>query len=417
MLYLNWFFIVFTCFYLSYLFVEICLDIMNLRFIDQSKRIPELFKNVYNEDDINKSISYTKAKTYFKIMGLMIKTLILFTMILTGFFGALDQWLSYMIKDDFMRGIIYPFAVGLVFYIIGLPQSYYYQFKLEERFGFNRMSIKTFITDQLKALIIGLILGIPLLASLLWIINQTGSYWWVFGFILVMTFQLLTAAVYPVLLAPIFNKFMPLPDGELKDGIEKLTKNLHFRIAGVFTMDGSKRSSHSNAFFSGLGSMRRIVLFDTLIKSHSHEEIIAVIAHEIGHNAKKHIQRSILLSSMVTFILFYLLSKAIVWPLFYEALGAYQPSIHVGLVLFALFSSIFMFPIAPLFTWLSRIHEYEADEFSIATTKNKEHLKTALIKLTKENLGNLNPHPWYSAYHYSHPTTIERIKAIDALSL
>jgi STE24 endopeptidase len=394
--------------------VEIGLDIINLRFIGRQKDIPIPFINIYTQDDFKKSIKYTKEKTYFKIVALLIKTVVLFTMIITGFFGALDNWLYIYIPDEFSRGIIYPFAVMLVFYVIGLPQSYYYQFRLEDRFGFNRMSLSTFFTDQLKAIMLGLIIGIPLLASLLWIINKSGSYWWVFAFLLVMGFQLLTAAVYPVLLAPIFNKFTPLADGSLKSRIEQLTKDLHFRIAGIFTMDGSKRSSHSNAFFSGLGRMRRIVLFDTLTQSHNDDEIVAVIAHEIGHNAKKHIQKGLILSSIVTLAMFYVLSKAIVWPEFYEALGAYKPAIHVGLVLFILFSSVFMFPINPLFTLLSRIHEYEADEFSVSTTGNKDHLKTALIKLTKENLGNLNPHPWYSAYHYSHPTTIERIKAIDA---
>lgn len=416
MVVMNWFFWVFVLFYLAYLVVEVGLDILNLRHIDKHKnKIPDYFFGVYSEADYEKSIEYTKAKTHFKIFGLAIKTVFLFALILTGFFGALDVWLAGFIKDQFWRGLTYPFVVMGIFYVFGLPQSYYYQFVLEERFGFNRMDIKTFMLDQVKAIFLGLLFGVPLIAALLWIIKETGDMWWILGFALIMGFQLFTAAIYPVFLAPLFNKFTPLVDGSLKTKIEDLAKSLKFRMAGIFTIDGSKRSSHSNAFFAGLGAMRRIVLFDTLVAKHSEDEIVGVIAHEIGHNAKRHIQKSLMLSSILTFAMFYVLAKAIVWPPFFTALGAHEPSVHVGLVLFFLFSSVFIFPISPLFTWLSRVNEFEADEFSVQTTRDKEHLKTALIKLTKENLGNLTPHPWYSAYHYSHPTTLERVKAIDAV--
>lgn len=415
---MNCFFIVFLLFYLAYLVVEIGLDILNLRHMDKHKHnIPDLFVGIYSEQDYKKSIEYTKAKTHLKIVGLVIKSAFLFALILTGFFGALDMWLAGIIADPFWRGLAYPFAVFAIFYVFGLPQSYYHQFVLEERFGFNRMDIKTFVTDQVKAIFLSVLLGLPLLAALLWIIKESGESWWIFGFALIMGFQLFTAAIYPVFLAPLFNKFTPLVEGSLKTKIENLAKDLQFRMAGIFTIDGSKRSSHSNAFFAGLGAMRRIVLFDTLVEKHSENEIVGVIAHEIGHNAKKHIQKSLMLSSVVIFAMFYVLAQALVWPPFFTALGAYEPSVHVGLVLFMLFSGVFMFPISPVFTLLSRINEFEADEFSVHTTRNKEHLKTALIKLTKENLGNLTPHPWYSAYHYSHPTTLERVKAIDAVKI
>lgn len=412
------FFWVFIAFYAAYLVVEISLDALNLSYINKHKaKIPDLFVNAYSFDDYKKSIDYTTAKTHFKIWSLGLKTVFLAVLIATHAFGFIDQWLSGCITDAFWRGLVYPFAIMGLFYLFGLPQSYYYQFVLEEKFGFNRMDLKTFVTDQIKVIFLSLLLGIPLLAALLWIIEKAGESWWLFGFALIMGFQLFTAAIYPVFLAPLFNKFTPLADGSLKDKIEQLAKRLKFRMAGIFTIDGSKRSSHSNAFFAGLGSMRRIVLFDTLVAKNSEDEIVAVIAHEIGHNAKKHIQKSLILSSVITFAMFFVLSKALVWPPFFTALGAYEPSVHVGLVLFMLFSSVFMFPINPLFTLLSRINEFEADEFSVITTKDKENLKSALIKLTKENLGNLTPHPWYSAYHYSHPTTLERIKAIDAVNL
>ncbi len=414
----NWFLCLFIIFYAAYLIIEIGLDMLNINHIEQHRHIiPDLFENIYSMDDYQKSIAYTKAKTNFKIFGLALKTIILLSFIVSGFFGDLDIWLKNFISHDFWRGVSYPFLVGAVFYVIGLPESYYHQFVLEEKFGFNRMDIKTYITDQIKAVLLGLVFGVPIIAALLWIINESGDRWWVFGCALIMGFQFFTAAIYPVFLAPLFNKFSPLADGTLKDRISNLAKQLNFKMAGIFTIDGSKRSSHSNAFFAGLGSMRRIVLFDTLVEKHSEDEIVGVIAHEMGHNVKKHIQKSLVLSSLITLLLFYALSLCLKWPLFFTTFGVPEPSIHVGLVLFALFSSVFMFPISPIFTKISRHNEFEADEFSVLTTKNKSHLRQALVKLSKENLANLRPHPWYSAYHYSHPTTLERVKAIDSIPL
>jgi STE24 endopeptidase len=414
----NWFFWVFLLFYVLYLVVEIGLDVLNLRHIRLNEAtIPPLFRGVYSMDDYQKSIAYTKAKTNFKIATLAIKSIFVFALILSGFFGWLDLWLASFISEPFIRAITYPFAVGAVFSLFNLPSSYYYQFVLEERFGFNRMDAKTFVADLIKTSLLALVFGLPLIAALLWIIDKSGEQWWIFGFLLIMGFQFFTAAIYPVVLAPLFNKFVPLKDGSLKDRIHELAKKVKFKMAGIFTIDGSKRSSHSNAFFAGIGAMRRIVLFDTLVDKHSEDEIVSVIAHEMGHNVKKHIQKSLLLSSVVTLAMFYVLAQCLTWPLFFTAFGAYEPSMHVGLVLFALFSSVFMFPIAPLFTKLSRKNEFEADEFSVVTTKDKENMKSALVKLTKENLGNLTPHPLYSAYHYSHPTTLERVEAIDAVKI
>ena len=274
--------------------------------------------------------------------------------------------------------------MGAVFFVFNIPTSYYYQFVLEERFGFNRMTVKTFVSDLIKTALLSLVLGVPLVAALLWIIDKSGEFWWIYGFLLIMGFQFFTAAIYPVVLAPLFDKFVPLQDGSLKERIYQLAKLVHFKMAGIFTIDGSKRSSHSNAFFAGIGAMRRIVLFDTLVEKQSEDEIVCVIAHEMGHNVKKHIQKSLILSAVVTLVMFYVLAFCLTWPTFFTAFGAGAPSVHVGLVLFVLFSSVFMFPITPLFTKLSRKNQFEADAFSVETTKDKEHMKSALVKLTKK---------------------------------
>lgn len=409
------FFWLFCLAYFLYLFTEIGLDFLNIKYINfHKKKIPDLFKNIFSLDDYKKSIEYTKAKTNFKIFSLVFQTIFLFALIFTQFFGKADLWLKDLLPQmPFLQSLIYPFLIGLIFYLVGLPQSYYHQFVLEDRFGFNRMSKKTFILDQFKAWLLAIVLGAPVLALLLCIMQKAGENWWVFGFALIMGFQLFTAAIYPVFLAPLFNKFVPLADGGLKIRILDLAKKVNFKMAGIFTIDGSKRSSHSNAFFAGMGKMRRIVLFDTLIEKQTEDEIVAVIAHEMGHNVKKHIQRSLLLSSVVMLLSFYALSLCLKWPMFFHSLGAFEPNLHVGLVLFVLFSSVFTFPINPIFNALSRKHEFEADHFSVETTGDKEHLISALVKLTKENLGNLTPHPWYSAYHYSHPTTVERVRAME----
>ncbi len=415
----NWFFVLFLAFYVIYLAVEVGLDLINLNYIDKHKNtIPKLFVGVYSEEDYKKSIEYTKTKTNFRIFQTLIKTIILFIFIFSGFFETTNNYLTNLLPNSpFISGVSYPFVIGFVFMILGLPESYYFQFVIEEKFGFNKMDKKTFILDTIKSSILGLVFGIPLLAGLLWFIDNFADNWWIFGAALILGFQLFTAAIYPVVLAPIFNKFTPLVDGSLKNQITDLAKKVNFKMSGIFTIDGSKRSSHSNAYFAGMGSMKRIVLFDTLINKHSEDEIVAVIAHEMGHNVKKHIQKSLMLSCIVVALSFYALALCLKWDLFFNAFGVSTPSAHVGLVLFALFSSVFMFPIAPIFTKISRKNEFEADNFAVITTKNKTNLSQALVKLTKENLGNLTPHPYYSAYHYSHPTTLERVEAINKINI
>jgi len=412
---IDWFLLVFLFFFASYFLVEIGLDLLNISYVRKhSGYIPELFHGIYSYEDYLKSIKYTEAKTNFRLITLVIQGAFLLLLIFGKFFGRLDILFKEFLPNSlFIRAVLYPFAVALVFYIISFPQKIYFQFVIEEKFGFNRMDKKTFLLDQIKTLFLTILFGLPLIAILLYIMDMAKNWWWILGASLVMGFNIFIAAIYPVFLAPLFNKFTPLSEGTLKDRIESLAKKVGFKMAGIFVIDGSKRSSHSNAFFAGMGSMRRIVLFDTLINKHSEDEILAVIAHEMGHNVKRHIERTLAISFVMTLGLFYLLSLCLKWPLFFSTLGAYEPSDHVGLVLFFVFSSIFMFPVTPIFTALSRKHEFEADEFSIEVTKEKQSLINALVKLTKENLGNLTPHKLYSAYHYSHPTTIERVRAIE----
>lgn len=385
---------------------ETVLDILNVRHLARHPEVPAYMADLVTDDTYAKSIAYTRAKTHFGIVRRSFSALVTWVLILSGAFGALNSWL------DGSR-LAYVFCVGLFLYAVQLPFSMYNQFGLEQRFGFNKSSFATFIVDQIKGLAIAAALGIPLLLLMFWFIDATGSTWWLWAFGAFMAFQLLTAALFPVLLAPIFYKFTLLENSTLRDRIVEMARRIQFKMADVFTIDGSRRSSHSNAFFAGFGKTRRVVLFDTLMTSLSEDEIIAVVAHEMGHDKLKHIQRQLVLSTLSSLLGFYVLSLAITWPAFYGAFGAGQPQSHVGLVLFALFSGVATFMFQPLFQYFSRRYEYEADRFSVDTTRDKASLKGALKKLAKDNLSNLTPHPWYSFFHYSHPALAERISAIE----
>jgi STE24 endopeptidase len=413
-----WFFWLFVALYVLHLAVEITLDILNLREINRHQdKIPDLFKDSFSLADYQKSISYTRSKTYFSWVKAGFDGVVLWFLILSGGFYILDRWIgSFQPMPSLAHQIAYPFVLGAIFYCLHLPFGIYHQFVLEEKFGFNRMTWGTFIKDQIKTAVIALVLGIPLLALLFSLVKWIGTLWWLGGWGVLMGFQLLTAAIFPVILAPIFYKFSPLEEGELKERIYRLAEKVRFKMAGVFTIDGSRRSSHSNAFFAGLGKTRRIVLFDTLTENLTTGEIIAVLAHEMGHNVKKHIQKGLLISSVTTLAGFFILSLCLKWKPFFATFGVPEPSLHVGLVLFGLLSSVFTFPFNPLFKWFSRKNEYESDAFSVETTGDKTSMKESLVKLSKDNLSNLTPHPWYSFYHYSHPTTSERVEAIEKLS-
>ncbi|HKY64606.1 MAG TPA: M48 family metallopeptidase [bacterium] len=413
----HWFFWLFLSLYLAYALVEFGLDWLNLRHAERHRdRIPALFEGKIGGEEYQKSIAYTRAKTHFGWVKAGFDAVLIWAFILTGFFHRLDLWLgAWLAPGSLLHQVAYPFALGAMVYLLHLPFGLYRQFVLEEKFGFNRMSAGTFVLDQLKGLLLSLILGVPLLALIFWLVPTLGSLWWLAAWGVLMAFQLLTAALFPVLFAPLFYKFSPLPEGELKSKLGELAAKVKFKMSGIFTIDGSRRSAHSNAFFAGVGRTRRIVLFDTLLKSLSSEEIVAVIAHEMGHNKRRHILKGLLLSSATTLLSLYLLSLCLRWPAFFQAFGVPEPSLPVGFVLFGLLSSVFAFPFNPIFQWISRRNEYEADRFSVEVNGDKAGMVSSLVKLSRDNLSNLTPHPWYSFYHYSHPTTSERAEAIAAL--
>ena len=313
----------------------------------------------------------------------------------------------------YFEGILYVFLVSSAFSLFSLPFDLYSRFVIEEKYGFNRMTLGLFIMDMLKGALLSVLLGVPLLLGLFWFIDRTGSYWWLFAFLGFSVYQLVVSFLYPSLIAPLFNKYSPFDEGTLKEKILTLAKELGFRTSGIYLMDGSRRSRHGNAYFTGLGRTKRIVLFDTLVDSLEEDETLAVLAHEIGHEKNHHITKALVLSLLVSLAGFYALSLLLRFEPFFQAFGFTRSSYHAAVVLLGFCAGPFTFFLKPLATMWSRKREYQADRFAADATAGPGALEAALIRLSRENLANLTPHPLYSFFHYSHPSLSERIEALS----
>lgn len=411
----HWFFWLFLIVFILHELWEGGLVLLNIAHTKKHRnQMPEFYRGKIEPDRYAKSVAYTIDKARFGLIVSLVTIPILWAAILSGFFDFLDIRLSSLIPaGPLTHSVIYCAAVALIGMILKIPASLYSNFVLEAKYGFNKMTAKTFVVDFFKGLILSALLGIPLLYLVFWLYAKAGPLWWIWAFGAVFGFQFFMAAVYPVLLAPIFNKFIPLADGELKESILALARKIRFKLSGIFTIDGSRRSAHSNAYFAGMGRMRRIVLFDTLTTQMTNREILSVLAHEMGHNIKRHIVKFLAYSFFYSLAGFAVLGRLIDWEPFFAVFGAGAPAPHKALVLFGLFAGYFTFWLTPLWNAVSRRNEYESDRFSVETTGDKNGMTEALMKLTKENLSNLTPHPLYSFCHYSHPTTLERIRAIE----
>ena len=402
--------------------VELFLNEANLRYVQahpQDRQLPALFREKVSPETLLSSVQYTVAKGKFErwslVYGGLIKLFVLFGGVLDDVNRLSPTIGSLFPPSTHATGIVFCLGVSLLLSLLSLPPDLYYTFVLEERFGFNKSSLRLFAIDKLKALLLGFAIGVPFLFVVLSLMQAAGPYWWVYGFAFILVFQFLLVILYPTLIAPLFNKFTPLEEGELRRRITALATQLGFQTNGIFTMDGSRRSAHSNAYFTGLGKSKRIVFFDTLLKQATIDQTIAVLAHEIGHYKLKHIRKRLILQSVFLLAGLYLISLLLDYEPFFRAFGLERPSHHGALVLFALVSSPFTFFLNPLLNHVSRKHEYEADRYAVLELKDGKPMAEALINLSTTNLSNLTPHPWYSAYHYSHPTVIERIKAIIGL--
>ncbi len=403
--------------------VEFTLNELNLRHVQArwaAGEIPDSFRDKIQSENYDKSVQYSLAKGRFHRWADLYGRALLLAVLFTGLLPWLDarslDLAGRLFSVAHAQGIIFCLAVGAIFSIAGLPANLYATFGLEARFGFNKTTVKLYAADKLKGLLLGLVIGVPFLLVVLWLMEAMGRYWWIWVFLFISGFQLLMIIIYPTFIAPLFNKFEPLKDGELRDRILKLAEQIGFHTSGIYSMDGSRRSAHSNAYFTGIGKAKRIVLFDTLIDQMTIEQGLAVLAHEMGHYKMKHIRRMLVVQTIFLFIGLLILSFLVEYrPLF--AAFALQPTSHAALVLFSLLSEPFTFYLGPLMNLLSRRHEYEADRFAAVMLRDGRPMEEALVNLTVKNLSNLTPHPWYSSYHYSHPTPVERIEAIRRISV
>jgi STE24 endopeptidase len=393
--------------------MEFWLARLNQRHVlTHANAVPEAFKGFIDDATYAKSVQYTLAKSRFgqieEAYDLLILAAVLFSGLLPWAFHLFKDWLG----SSAWTMAAYLFAVGIFLSLPGIPFAWHAQFRLEQRFGFNTTTPKIWWMDRLKGLLLALILGLPLLALILKLVEWTGAFWWLWAWGCLMAFQLVMIVIAPILIMPLFNKFTPLPEGSLRERLLALGQRTGFLSKSIQVMDGSKRSRHSNAFFTGFGSFRKIVLFDTLIQQLTEPELEAVLAHEIGHYKKKHIPKTLLWSAVASLGAFYLIALLAKQAWFYRAFGFEPGSIAPALLLFALLSGTVTFWFSPLAHWWSRRYEYQADAYAAKTMHEPQSLIGALRKLSEKNLGNLTPHPLYSRFYYSHPALLERERAL-----
>lgn len=377
------------------------------------EKVPPAFADSISLEDHQKAADYTLSKARLGRFEILYAAVILLGLTLGGGLQWLDQLWRGMSLSGLWVGVGFILSVFILTSLLDLPFSLYRTFHIEQRFGFNRMTAALFISDLLKQTLLLLLLGGPLAALVLWLMSSMGELWWLYVWLVWSGFSLLMLWAYPAIIAPIFNKFSPLEDESMRRRIETLLQRCGFTSKGIFVMDGSRRSSHGNAYFSGMGNNKRIVFFDTLLESLNGEEIEAVLAHELGHFRRKHVRKRLILMMLMSLAGLALLGWLIQQEWFFHGLGIAQPSTHAALVLFLLVLPVFTFFVQPVMAFFMRKHEFEADDFA-ADHASASDLIHALVKLYQENASTLTPDPLYSAFHDTHPPAPVRIGHLSA---
>ncbi|MBI5388072.1 MAG: M48 family metallopeptidase [Verrucomicrobia bacterium] len=393
--------------------MELWLGWLNERHVrSHAGEVPAAFKDMIDDATYAKSVHYTLDRIRLGRVTDSYDTVILLAAVFSGVLPwAFDLFVRWR-GDSAWSLAAFLLLAGAALSLTGVPFAWYEQFKLEERHGFNTMTLRLWLTDRLKAVVLAVALGYPLLVLVLYLVRRTGPTWWLWAWGILLAFQLLMLVLAPVLILPLFNKFTPLPPGPLRDRLLALAARTRFRAQSIQVMDGSKRSRHSNAFFTGFGRFRKIVLFDTLLQQLTEPELEAVLAHEIGHYRLKHIPKMLLASASALFAALGVLAWLAQQEWFYHAFGFLPGTIEPAILLFGLLSGAVTFWFSPLAHLWSRRFEYQADAFAASAVNGPPALISALRKLNEKNLSNLTPHPLYSGFYYSHPTLIEREQAL-----
>ena len=407
-----------TLLFVSFLLADICVRLWlasrQIRHVARHRdQVPPEFAPRIGLASHQRAADYTVARVRLGMLERVYDAVLLVALTLLGGLQAIDLLVAQVTSHDLLRQLLLLGGVALLLGVLGLPFTLWRQFRLEARFGFNRMTPGLFAADLAKGLLVALVLGTPLAAAILWLMAEAGSLWWVWAWGLWTAFNLLLLFIFPTFIAPLFNKFTPLSDPELASRIKQLAQRCGFALNGLFVMDGSRRSAHGNAYFTGFGKSRRIVFFDTLLARLNPDEIEAVLAHELGHFAKRHIVKRIALSFGAALLFFAVLGWLAQQPWFYEGLGV-LPRLDgrndaMALVLFFLAIPVFTFMVTPLASWYSRRDEFEADRYA-ATQSSPDRLVSALVKLYDDNAATLTPDPVHSAFYDSHPPAAVRIR-------
>ncbi len=384
--------------------------------IRHRSQVPEAFSTAIGLDDHQKAADYTVAKMRLGQIQLCVETVWLLVLTLGGGINSLYGWALDLMSADtpLLSGLVFLAMLGVASGVIDLPFAIYRQFGLETRFGFNRMTPVLFVTDLIRSTLVGALIALPILSLLMWLLQNAGPTTWIWAWLAWMGFNMLLLFLYPVLIAPLFNKFTPMPDSAHKAKLEALLNRCQFQASGLFVMDGSRRSAHANAYFTGFGRNRRIVLFDTLINQLTPDQLEAVLAHEIGHYQRKHLPKRLLTMSLISLALLWVLFQLLDAPWFYQGLGVQDANPATALALFSLAMPLCLLPLTPLSNALSRKHEYEADAYAAQSSEASE-LVHALVTMYRENAATLTPDSMYSLFHDSHPPAALRIAHLQSM--
>ncbi len=408
---MNAFFVIILVAVLIEYSLDVVANVLNLRAM--KPETPAALQDVYKPDEYRKSQEYTRATTRFGLVTSTFSLVVLLGFWFVGGFNFLDEVVRGWDYPVVVRGVLYIGILVVAYFVVSLPFSIYSTFVIEERFGFNKTTPRTFVTDLLKGLALAAVIGVPVLAGVLAFFEYAGSLAWLYCWIAVTLFTLALEFVAPTWIMPIFNKFTPLEAGNLRDAIFQYAKGVDFTVSNIFVIDGSKRSTKANAFFTGFGRNKRIALFDTLVEKHTVPELVAVLAHEIGHYKMRHIVQGIVIRVANTGVVFFLLSVVLGSAGLYDAFFMDEQSIYTGLLFFALLYTPVNVVLSVVMQVVSRKHEYEADRWSAETYEEPASLVEALKKLSAENLSNLDPHPFFVFLNYSHPPLLNRVEAIE----
>jgi len=377
-----------------------------------SDTLPEKLRNICDEEEYRKTQLYQKDNKKLSFWSSSFNLILILLMICAGGFAFIDKVARSLNSNPILISLLFFGIIGLASDIFNIPFSWYDSFVIEKRYGFNKMTIRTYITDHIKSWFLILLIGIPVLGLITWFYYRTGAGFWLYAWGLITVFSVFMNLFYSELIVPLFNKQTPLEAGPLREKIEKFSLKTGFKLRNIFVIDGSKRSTKSNAYFSGFGPKKRIVLYDTLLIDLTEEQVVAVLAHEIGHYKKKHVLISLISSILITGLMLFLFSLVVNNPLLSKAMGAKVSSFHIGLIVFGILYSPLSLVIGLISNYISRKNEYQADRF-VKDNYKPEQLADALKKLSVKNLSNMMPHPAYVFFHYSHPTLLQRLEKLE----